>query len=271
MEMELLENGAIRCVVGQSDLDRHNITMLDFVIHPESSRSMLQEFIELAFRRYGFCPASNTLIEAVPLSKDRMILTFSNGQPPFFSDFPHDAEPSDPCEDEDEDTDPEGSRQDESGAAMPEELSAASPLGLRRGAQKRSRFTPREASEFRNTRLLMNCNDILGSGPAAEQPSAAAEVSEEVVICFRKLDNLMSFADIAAPMRLSSTLFYGAIDRCYVLLLNREDSDPADLRRAGDLADEYGTRLFDYSIPYYREYFRCIAEDDALEKLRSVR
>ena len=83
--------------------------------------------------------------------------------------------------------------------------------------------------------------------------------------------HLMAFADITSQLQLSSTLFYGAIDRCYVLRLDPEHSDPKDLRYAGNLADEYGTRIFDYSLSYYREYFSCIAEDDALEKLRSVR
>lgn len=274
MEMELLDNGAIRCIVGQSDLDKHNLTMLDFVIHPESSRSMLQEFIELAHRRYGFCPAGNTLIEAVPLAKDRLILTFSNGQPPFFSDLFRDPDAPETDEDDFDDPDAEASRAEDAdpGSGMGEDF--ISPVGhgefgkITPGKRSR-RHASREPEIYRNTRLLMSCNDILGSEDNVTETKP--EEAEEVVICFRKLDNLMSFADIAAPMRLSSTLFYGAIDRCYVLLLNREDSDPADLRRAGDLADEYGTRLFDYSIPYYREYFRCIAEDDALEKLRSVR
>ena len=115
----------------------------------------------------------------------------------------------------------------------------------------------------------MSCNDILNTD--GSEPAPAAEENTEVVICFRKLDNLMSFADITASLQLSSTLFYGAIDRCYVLRLDPEHSDPKDLRYAGNLADEYGTRIFDYSLAYYREYFSCIAEDDALEKLRSVR
>jgi len=277
MEMELLDNGAIRCVIGQSDLDRHNLTMLDFVIHPESSRPMLQEFIETARRRYGFCCAGNTLIEAVPLAKDRMVLTFSNGQPPFFSDLFGESDQSEQEYDDCDDMDPEDSRSEDGdgtqGGAFDDFLSQAKrACSGRTGAPHRGRrHSGREQETFRNTRLLMSCNDILGQDGAAAAAPPAAEETEDVVICFRKLDNLMSFADITGPLRLSSTLFYGAIDRCYVLLISRENSNDADLRYAGELADEYGTRLFDYSIPYYREYFRCIAEDDALEKLRSVR
>ncbi|MBP5354462.1 MAG: adaptor protein MecA [Lachnospiraceae bacterium] len=276
MEMELLDNGAIRCIVGQSDLEKHNLTMLDFVIHPESSRSMLQEFINLARIRYGFCPAGNTLIEAVPLAKDRLVLTFSNGQPPFFSDMMRDSDIPETDEDEYDDADAEDSR-DDAGTSQGNGCdSFGSPIGRaefgRPGAvSKRSRrHASREPEIYRNTRLLMSCNDILGAdGTAPATP--VSEESEEVVICFRKLDNLMAFADITASLRLSSTLFYGAIDRCYVLRLDPADSDAKDLRYAGNLADEYGTRIFDYSLPYYREYFSCIAEDDALEKLRSVR
>lgn len=275
MEMELLDNGAIRCVVGQSDLERHNLTMLDFVIHPESSRPMLQEFIETARRRYGFCCAGSTLIEAVPLAKDRLVLTFSNGQPPFFSDLFGDNDQPEQEYDDCDDIDSEDSRSDDNDGA-PGSYDDYLAAGRRSGAGRAGvphrvrRHSGRETETFRNTRLLMSCNDILGADGTAAATAPAAQETEDIVICFRKLDNLLSFAEITAPLRLSSTLFYGAIDRCYVLLINRENSDAADLRYAGELSDEYGTRLFDYSIPYYREYFRCIAEDDALEKLRSV-
>ena len=271
MEMELLENGAIRCIVGQSDLEKHNLTMLDFVIHPESSRSMLQEFINLARIRYGFCPAGNTLIEAVPLAKDRLVLTFSNGQPPFFSDLLKDADLPD-TDDEECDDDAECRHADDPASFsddLPEEFFTKA--GRKGASSKRARrYSGREPEIYRNTRLLMSCNDILDADNSEPAAPATAE-NEEVVICFRKLDNLMSFADITSQLQLSSTLFYGAIDRCYVLRLDPEHSDPKDLRYAGNLADEYGTRIFDYSLSYYREYFSCIAEDDALEKLRSVR
>ena len=188
MEMELLDNGAIRCIVGQSDLEKHNLTMLDFVIHPESSRSMLQEFINLARIRYGFCPAGNTLIEAVPLAKDRLVLTFSNGQPPFFSDMMRDSDIPETDEDEYDDADAEDSRDDAGASQGNGSDSFGSPIGRaefgRPGAvSKRSRrHASREPEIYRNTRLLMSCNDILGAdGTAPATP--VSEESEEVVIC----------------------------------------------------------------------------------------
>ena len=272
MEMELLDNGSVRCFIGQADLDKHNITMLDFVIHPESSRPMLQEYIELARNRYGFRCAGSTVIEAVPLSKDRLVLTFSNGKVPSLTDWLRDSLQGLTDDAEQDSEDAEDMRAEDEGE--PEDLTYADTSYGRRGAGKLPPFlqrrsnTPKAEEIFGTARMLMSGNDIMGDADG-ETPATSSE-DNEVVICFRKLDNLMSFAKVTGSLRLSSTLFYGAIDRCYVLWLDADNSDPADLLYAGRIADEYGTRLFDYSLPYYREYFRCIAEDDALEKLRSV-
>lgn len=87
---------------------------------------------------------------------------------------------------------------------------------------------------------------------------------------FSKLQNLLDFADAAAPLSVDSILLYDDVEHCYHLGLQQKDGNADDFRRAESLAAEFGMRVSGVTFRYYREQFPCIAEHDALEMLRSL-
>ena len=85
----------------------------------------------------------------------------------------------------------------------------------------------------------------------------------------RYLPSVTAFAKATEGMRLNSSLYYDSLDRSYYLCIDYEGSDREDYFRAYNYAGEFGTRTHP-SVPYYKEYFRCLSEHDALEALRTL-
>jgi len=93
---------------------------------------------------------------------------------------------------------------------------------------------------------------------------------EGSVFNYTKIRNLITFAEIAKPLRVDSLLLYDDVEHCYHLCLRPLPDAAADYTRACHLAAEYGIRAVNPSIRYYCEQFPCIASEQALEMLRSL-
>ena len=110
------------------------------------------------------------------------------------------------------------------------------------------------------------------AAPASGDSSAAAKEApaEGSVFNFTKVRNLFTYAEVSKTLSVDSLLLYDDVEHCYHLCLLPRKGAEDDYERARSLAAEYSVRAANPSIRYYREQFPCIAEDHALEMLRTL-
>lgn len=81
MKFEKMNNGSLRCILTQDDLEEHGIGLDDFFSNSPSAREFLEHLIQVAEEEVGFKTSSNMMsIQAAIMSEDEIVLTFSESQ-----------------------------------------------------------------------------------------------------------------------------------------------------------------------------------------------
>ena len=74
MKMELLENGCLKILLTEEDLQAYNITFDELDYNNETTRSVLHQLLEIARRDTGFDSSGSLIIEALPVDNGCLLL-----------------------------------------------------------------------------------------------------------------------------------------------------------------------------------------------------
>ncbi len=81
MKFEKMENGSLRCILTQDDLDQNGIELEDFFSNSQNAREFLEKLIRIAEDEVGYKTSGNMMsIQAAIMSEDEIVLTFSDSQ-----------------------------------------------------------------------------------------------------------------------------------------------------------------------------------------------
>lgn len=81
MKFEKLDNGSLRCILTQDDLEQNGIELDDFFSNTQNAREFLEKLIRIAEDEVGFKTSGNMMsIQAAIMSEDEIVLTFSESQ-----------------------------------------------------------------------------------------------------------------------------------------------------------------------------------------------
>lgn len=81
MKFEKMNNGALRCVLNQEDLEQNGIALEDFFSNNTNAREFLEKLIRIAEEEVGYQTSGNMMsIQAAIMSEDEIVLTFSESQ-----------------------------------------------------------------------------------------------------------------------------------------------------------------------------------------------
>lgn len=78
MKFEKMDNGSLRCILTQDDLEQNGIELDDFFSNTQNAREFLEKLIRIAEDEVGFKATGNMMsIQAAFMSEDEIVLTFS--------------------------------------------------------------------------------------------------------------------------------------------------------------------------------------------------
>lgn len=76
-----MENGSLRCILTQDDLEQNGIELEDFFSNTPNAREFLEKLIRIAEDEVGYKTSGNMMsIQAAIMSEDEIVLTFSDSQ-----------------------------------------------------------------------------------------------------------------------------------------------------------------------------------------------
>ena len=261
MRIEKINDNKIRCILTKKDLISRNLEIEDFSYGSEKTNELFKEMTSKAYKKFGFQAGDTPLmIEAIPLSGDRVELIISKSEDPEeldtrFSKF--------------------SPTPDDVANAMKESMTV-----------EESKLN--KANEILN--LLSSFRDALAGVANAHAKQAAGQTvkpEEPVVIqekkqpeppkditltfSFKKLDDLISLSKVLqSRYKGESTVYQNG--EIFYLTINNQLHTPEEFNQICNIICEYGdhTRYSQFSMPYFSEHYEIILQEDALQELAEI-
>ncbi len=219
MKFEKINDSQFKCILNSDELSKRRIKLSELAYGSDKVKALFDEMMTRAAKELDFDASDDPLmIEAVPISEDRLVLIVSKVDDPDeldtrFSEFSHSGSGEDLSEDED--------------LPVADEI-VSSCEGIR------------------------DFFDMLSAPGVPEQvkiPNVLAEAFSSSLIehyykvyRFASLDSVCEFARIAAPTyRGGSVLMKDTSDNSFLLLLRMEKDDASNFNKICNIAAEFGT------------------------------
>lgn len=280
MKIERISENQIRCTLNRSDLEDRKIKLSELAYGSDKARGLFAEMMAEASHQLDFQVDNIPLmVEAIPLSPDCIVLIITKVTDPdeLDSRFSRFSPPDeiDELEDYDDDLSDDDSLEEIAGIfrAFRDEIVAE--LEARTGGKIHQISTP-------GISLLESSKESSGTQAVADEKDAGAN-SKELPKDFDKLVKVFSFRELSRlreAARIVSKIYHGPNslyrrpargneEPVWFLLLHPDVDDPESFSRAFNALCEYGRNVVSSyaSEAYFKEHFRVMIEDQALEKL----
>ncbi len=267
MKIEKLNENQIRCIVEKTDLEQRQLKLSELAYGSSKAKALVRDMMEKAAAECGF-EADNIplMIEAIPISFDCLILVVTKVEDPEvldtrfsrFSSLAGSEEEEEDMEDEeffegseDDDEEPLSFNPSEDDGNDGESSSGEQSLGI--------------LDSF--TKALSSAKEEYLKKKSEERP---AKPASEQIYAFDSLDEVLRLCGHLTPFYSGdSALYKDQAQGAYYLVLVKKDMDQALYDRACTICSDYGEsiRTSYASLSYFREHFRLICRENALETL----
>lgn len=260
MKIEKISENKIKCILNKNDLASRNLDVSDFSYGSEKTNELFKEMTSKAYKKFGFqAEDAPLMIEAIPVSEDRVELIISKSDDPEeldtrFSKFS-------PTPDDVANAVKESMTVEESKLNKANEI-----LNL--------------LSSFRDALAgVANAHSKVTGSPAHITENAASKTkpepvaSEEITLTFsfKSIDDLISLSKVLQSKYKGESSVYqdGSI---YYLMINNNLHTPEEFNQICNIICEYGnhTKYNKYSIPYFTEHYDIVLGEDALSELAKI-
>lgn len=287
MKIEKVSDTQIRCTLTPEDLERRHLKLSELAYGTDKARSLFREMMLFASDHFGFDTEDlPIMVEAVPTSSGSIILLITKVEYPneldaTFSDFSEDEESGDLSELEDADEDDGDSDSDSD--------SFSSGYGSNDYGIFGHRSSARDILDLYTSTDDKDSADNTGSTPPA---GSTASFDETVVTEEDDSDNLLKnpldiarmfvFPSLAVVTQLAlalngyysgeNSLYRDPLTSQYYLIVSKSQHTPVQFNKVCNILTEYGTQtdLSIGTISYFREHYKILLQDHALQTLASL-
>lgn len=270
MKLERINDNQIRCTLTGQDLAERHLQLSELAYGNDKTKRLFREMMQQASCELGFDTDDiPLLIEAIPLPGNSIILTVTKVEYPEeldtrFSNFSDYGEyPGDPEDDEDDSPTLEGA---DTIMDLFHKISAAA-AALRDADSGAS--TPDAEEAF-----AVPADAADTSAPAeSDQTPAPADTDIVKLFSFREMDHLVRLAHVLDNFYTAdNSLFLDVPEHVYYLVLHKGSHTPSEFNKVCNILSEYAlqNRYVDSAEAYFEEHFKCIAAQDALQRLAKV-
>lgn len=247
MKIEMLNSNQIRCTLTHSDLEKRGIDLKELVYGSQKAKQLYREMLRSAATQFGFDTENMPLmIEAIPVSKDDLVLLVTKVQYPDeldarFSSF------SDSDEEDEDDDELSVFPDDESEVMIPE---------------------PAVGGADDILKIIDSMHD------EEDDADPDADFTEEIlrIFTFDNIDEVIGAARIVAGQYSAENDLYRAYDGHYYLLLYMGSTSPETFNRVCNILSEYGRlhELYAGTDGFIRDHYKPVVLKNAVGKLASL-
>ncbi|MGN0165022.1 MAG: adaptor protein MecA [Lachnospiraceae bacterium] len=264
MKIEKINDNQIKCTLSKQDLEERKIRLSELVYGSDKAKQLFRDMMHMAAVECGFDGEEMPImVEAIPSVKDSLVLIITKVDNPEeldtrFSNFT-------PLGD-DEDMDDLGIGDLFADGSDNSEISiACSGHGL--GSDVQNNFT--EALG----KLRQSAIEKQRAEEKFREEAVKPLPEEEQYRTFR-FDNMEQMGEYAKAACFDfqghSNLYKDPVKGKYYMVVFLKDSSAADFNQACNIASEYGDVLKNRSLPFYKEHYKLIIKDDAVQRLADM-
>lgn len=265
MKLERLSDNKIRCILNRADLQEKQIMLSELAYGSDKAKELFAEMMEKAYDELGFEVDNDPLmIEAIPVSKDCLILIITKVEDPEELDTRFSSFTNPPINGEDFEDNEDGVMN-----ILPEEL----------GSHLRSLIGDAldaiaSLAENPDSKKFLPFGDTPDKSDSKKK-KAEAEPEDSgnfTIYCFKDLDEIIKAAILSRRMyNGGSRLFKHPDEKKYYLVLDYKEKNDK-LASVISIMAEYGERIkAAYATPYYfKEHYITMIKKDAIETLATL-
>lgn len=235
MKIEKINDNQIRCTLSGSDLTDRQLSLKELAYGSPKARSLFHEMIQLAHKQVGFEVEDIPLmIEAVPLSKDSIMLVITKVENP-------------------EELDSRFSRFSPDVEQLNEVEAAGKPAASLAGTQEM---------------LEMLSGLLSGAESEEKEPASAPQSAIFRFAGIRELLKLRAFPLCGTIC--AGSLYHDENEDMYYLVLESAGAPPQEFHLLCNMMTEYATPVAASAAlmtGYYKEHYRCLFPKKALQQL----
>ena len=262
MKLERLSENKIRCTLNTADLKDKQIMLSELAYGSDKARELFAEMMEKASEELGFEVDNNPLmIEAIPVSKDCLILIVTKVEDPDELDTRFSSFTNPPIGSDDDDDDEE-----EGFGVLPPEIGShlRSLIGDALDA-----IASLASDQNQDTAVPV---EKISSSKKKQSQTEKVESDNFAIYCFKELDAVINASILTRRMFTGGSLLYKhpTSDKYFMVLEYKEKDEK--LANVISIFNEYGEHIKSaYATPYYfKEHYISMIKKDAVETLATL-
>ncbi len=277
LKIERISENKIKCTLDREDLASHNLVLTEFAYGSEKAREFFRDLMLQAEDEVGFEAEDIPLmIEAIPVSKDSVVLFVTKVSEPEELDTRFSRFTSDPDDEYDDDEDGIYDRVIENEIEVDSE-NASDLLDVVKDAVKTAMEGLSRAVEAGSVAeddgfvpLNQSARKI---SPNGEKKPVEKVKSHNAIYEFMKLDDVCIVSKhLAGLYRGDNTLYKDMVGGNYYLVLSSGNMSPDGFTKVCNLLSEYGVRKRNsYALEaYFEEHYMCVIRSNAIHTLSGL-
>lgn len=284
MKLEKLSDTQIRCTLSKEDLSQRQLHLSELAYGSEKAKELFRDMMQQASIELGF-EADNIplMIEAIPISNDCLVLVVTKVEDPDeldtrFSRFSKinvdDSFDEDFSDIDDTDFEEMDFLDDEDDIDMDDEPLPFSPSSDFDNADSDASTSSKERSAIDDALDLIAPFTQAIAQAKKEAMRKKKENRSSVQDCqyysFQNFSQAAQLGAFLAPFfEGESSLYKDSFSNNYYMILRKTQSENDTFHRACNIAADFGVRISaSYATPaYFREHFKTILEENAVEML----
>lgn len=276
MKIERINDNQIRCTLTSEDLRKRNIKLSELAYGSDNAKKLFRDMLRVAFEKYGFDGENRPIVvEAIPTSASSLIIVFTKVDNPEevdvrfsrFTPSPEDSFAGDEEGDGDFESDELYEDEIELDMGLDDEPSEMVPLD-------EIPFGGDTPSKDNASGLFKEIAGLLErENEKKKRRETHGKDKKEVyrTFVFNDLNKTAEFSKLIAPgFKGKSDLYKDNANHRYFLVLYLDELSSGEYAQICGIGYEYATVLTGDSLMFYKEYYKGIAQGDALEKLKDV-
>lgn len=276
MKIERISENQIRCTLYKADLADKELLLTELAYGTDKAKELFRELMQQASNELGFEVDNIPLmIEAIPVSKDCLILIITKVEDPDELDtrFSRFTKPLVDRQTEDDYEDDMGDIMDSDDLGDDDESNASEQTG------KAGNMAGGLIEALGSLAEGLSALGAIGAGAGAAArktaPSGSNEHTNEVfrLYAFKKLDEVILSSKLISDVYTSkSSLYKNEKDSVFYLYLTKDNNTDAEFVRCCNIISEYGSRVkTTYATPdYIKEHYKLMIVDDAIHTLAKI-
>lgn len=280
MEFRRMNNGSVRCLISEEDMQEHGLEVTDFLNDKEKVHDFLGIVIEKAKEEVGYVNNSGILsMQVMPLSKGRLSIVFSEKDDLSMLDDVKDMLDNDASYDDVMDMLDEMEKDGDednlgNGLDILRNLIDSIPGGPGFGFEddydddEEGMLWHKKDSEFGSN---LRKKDFLADDETRKlKDKQEKNISMTAVYEFSSIDNAMSYAANCGGEKITSR-FYKDKDK-YYLVIEKGRLSKFCYEDICETALEYASRkkIYPGYIEYMKEHYKCVIKKNALDVLKNI-